>query len=122
MSAKQDFSFNDILDNPEAYGLPTFEDFQKNPAKWKRRPEDEINAIDRGDPMLGCFQKYYIQTRTGRRYGPYSLELIESIAVDEGLNIHHDFIKDPQLRPDGSGGFYNEVTFKPNPNAIVRAK
>jgi len=118
----RDTSFDDILEDPRAYGIPTFEEFRKNKSKYMRRSEEEVEAIDRGDPMLGCFQRYYIEDNRGRRYGPYSLELIQAVAIDEGLNLEHDYIKDPQLRPDGQGGFYNEVTFRPNPNALVKLK
>lgn len=116
----QDTKLEDIMENPTKYGLPTFEEFRANKEKWLGRKDDDIAAVDRGDPMLGCFQKYYIETAVGRRYGPFPLELIETMAIEEGMNLHHDFIKDPQLRPDGAGGFYNEVTFRPNPMAIKR--
>lgn len=115
-------TLEDITENPTAYGLPPFEVFCKNKEKWMGRKDAEIAAIDRGDPMLGCLQKYFFETASGRRYGPFPLELIETMAIEEGMILHHDFIKDPQLKPDSRGGFYTEVTFRPNPNAILRVR
>jgi hypothetical protein len=116
----RDAQLEDILADPHKYGLPTFSEFCKNKAKWMPDPMAEINSVDRGDPMLGCFQKYFVEDKRGKRFGPLPLEMIEAISLDMGLSLEHDFIKDPQLRPNGAGGFFNEVTFRPNPMAIKR--
>jgi len=100
-------SLEDIISNPTRFGMPTFEEFRKNKEKYLGRADDMIAAIDRGDPLLGCRQKYYVE-----HYRVESLEHAERIARDMGLSLFHDFVIDPQLRPDDSGGFYNEVTFR----------
>jgi hypothetical protein len=114
-------TIEDLMTNPNDYGMPTFDEFRKNKSKYMANPEEKIAAIDRGDPMLGCFQKYYVEYGL-KKYGPLPLETLERIAIAEGLSLHHDFIEDPQLKEDGRGGFYNEVTFRPNPMAIKRLK
>lgn len=100
-------SIEELTENPSKFGMPTFEEFSKNKEKWMGREDDEITAIDCGDPLLGCRQKYYLEN-----YRVESLEQAERIARDMGLNLFHDFIVHPQLRPDGGAGFYNEVTFR----------
>lgn len=105
-------SIEDLAENPTKWGMPTFEQFRKNKERWMGRADDEIAAIDRGDPLLGCRQRYYIEDSGTGKHRVESLEQAERIAVDMGLNLFHDFITDPQLRPDGAGGFLNEVTFR----------
>lgn len=100
--------------------MPTFEEFRKTKEKWMGRLDDEIAAIDRGDPLLGCRQRYYVED-AGGRYRVESLEQAERIAVDMGLSLFHDFITDPQLRPDGASGFFNEVTFRSKRSIEKRA-
>lgn len=99
--------------NPEKYGMPTFEQFVKNKDRYVGRQDDEIAAIDRGDPVLGCTQKYLMETDVG----PVTLDSIEQadrIAREMGLSLFTDFIACPQIRDDKTlrRGFYNEVTFR----------
>lgn len=101
-------TIDDIAENPTKFGMPTLDEFTRNKEKWMGRDDDEIAAIDRGDPVLGCRQRYYIEN-----YRVESLEQAERIARDMGLNLFHDFVVHPQLRPDHGAGFYNEVTFRP---------
>ena len=100
-------SLEDLEQNPNKYGMPTLDEFSRNREKYMGREDDEIAAIDAGDPALGCRQKYYVE-----HYRVDSLEQAQRIALDMGLNLFHDFIVDPQLRTDSGGGFYNEVRFR----------
>lgn len=123
MNGVPDFSevsIEDIVENPTKFGMPTLEEFTKNKEKYMGRADDEITAVDRGDPQLGCLQRYYIEG-DGGRYRVDSLEQAERIARDMGRSLSHDFILDPQLRPDDRGGFYNEVTFRPKASVAKRA-
>ena len=108
-------TLQDFAQNAGKYGVPTFEEVDR-PYYNKRdqmfgREDDEVTAIDKGDPMLGCTQSYYIQD-VGSRYRLESLEQAERIAQDMGLSLHRDFVVDPQLRNNHRGSFYNEVTFR----------
>lgn len=105
----------ELMSNPGRWGVPTLDEFTRNREKYMGRPDDEIAAIDRGDRMLGCRQRYYVE-----QYRVTSLEQAERIAMDMGLSLFHDFIVDPQLRPDSSG-FYNEVTFRVKQHVKKRA-
>lgn len=111
MSMRLPDSIEELTENPSKFGMPTFEEFRKNKERWMGRPDDELAAIDAGDKILGCRQKYFIEG-DGGRYSCDSLEHVQRIADDMGLNLYHDFVIDPQLRPDGAAGFYNEVTFR----------
>lgn len=109
-------TLEDLMANPRAYGLPTPDEYRRNRTKFKEqffgREDDEIAAIDRGDPLLGCRQKYFIATSL-HTYQCKSLEDAQRIALDMGLNLFKDFSVDPQLRSDGTGGIVNHVTFQP---------
>lgn len=107
---RQAESIEELAEDPTKYGAPTAEEFSRNKEKYLGRPDDEIAAIDRGDPILKCKQVYYIEADA--RYRLDSLEQAERIARDMGASLFHDFAACPQLRPNDSGGFYNEVTFR----------
>lgn len=108
-------SIEDIAENPTKFGMPTLEEFVRNKEKYMGRPDDELIAIDKGDPQLGCLQKYYVDG-----YRVDSLEQAERIARDMGFDLRHDFVLDPQLRPDDRGGFYNEVNFRAKASVAKR--
>lgn len=103
-------TLEDLVDNPEKFGMPTFDAFRRNKEKWTGRYDDEIAAIDRGDPVLGIRQRYYLWDGAAD-YRCESLEQAERIARDMGLNLHEDFVVDPQVKQD-SDGLYNHVTFR----------
>lgn len=113
---------NDVLARPHEFGFCTFEEYsRKHYSKREQmigRHDDEVAAIDRGDPMLGCLQRYYVEN-----YRADSLEQCERIAHEMGMNLHRDFLVKPQLRHDPSTrlGFYNEVRFVPK-TTIQRRK
>jgi hypothetical protein len=110
-------SIEDLAENPAKFGMPTLAEFIRNKEKYMGRHDDEVAAVDRGDPVLGCRQRYYLE-----HYRVDSLEQAERIAIDMGLSLHHDFVIDPQLRPDGAAGFYNEVTFRRKAAVAKRAR
>jgi hypothetical protein len=109
-------SIQDIAENPERYGMPTLSEFVRNKEKYMGRPDDELAAIDQGDPQLGCLQKYYVEG-----YRVDSLDQADRIARDMGYDLCKDFILDPQLRPDDRGGFYNEVNFRAKSSVTKRS-
>jgi hypothetical protein len=112
-----DISLEDLQNNPGKFGIPSLEEVMRPNYNKKDeffgREDDEIAAIDRGDKLLGCIQRYYITDGNGE-FRVDSLEEAERISVDMGLSLFHDFIIDPQLTPDSetAKGFYNRVTFK----------
>jgi len=96
----------DLAETPNKYGMPTFEQYVQNREKYNGRYDEVITSVDNGDKLTGCRQKYYVDN-----YRVESLEQAERIASDMGLNLHHDFIIDPQFQDDD--GIYLKVTFRP---------
>lgn len=103
---------DDVLERPSDYGFCSVDEFtRKHYNKRERmvgRHDDEVTAIDRGDHVLGCLQKYFVGD-----YRVDSLEQAERLAREMGMNLHRDFVVKPQLRHDPGTrlGFYNEVRF-----------
>jgi len=99
-------TIDQFLETPEQFGFCSFEDFRRNKEKWMGRPDDEVAAIDRGDHILGCKQKYIIEG-----YPVRSLEEAERVAREMGLNLFSDCLFKPQVRHElGSRRhFYTEV-------------
>lgn len=108
-------SIEELLANPTEFGMPSFEDFRKNKAKYLGRKDDEIASIDRGDTNLKCKQVYFV---CGHRVT--SLEQGERIARDMGYDFYSDFQAKPQVMPDSSvRGYYIRVNFVPKKRIIL---
>lgn len=86
----------DILENPKAFGLPTFEEFVKN--NGKIRSEDaKFARIDKSSQVFrNGIRKhiYYFES-----YRCRSLEEVQSICAREGVSITKLDVK-PQIVPD----------------------
>lgn len=104
-------TIDELAANPSKYGVPTLEEvtrkYYSKRDQMFGRDDDELIAIDNGDHVLGCLQRYFVE-----HYPVKSIEQAQRIANDMGFKFPQDFVVDPQLRPDHSGGFYNEVTFR----------
>ncbi len=44
----QQTTLEDLAENPSAYGLPTFADFQRNPSLYRQREDASMAILDRG--------------------------------------------------------------------------
>jgi len=109
-----DLSFEEFLEDPTSYGMPTFEEFRRNKEKYLGRKDDEVIAIDRGDRNLHCRQEYYVCGHHVK-----TLEQGERIARDMGYDFYNDFQAKPQVLPDSSlKGFYIRVNFIPKPRQV----
>jgi hypothetical protein len=104
-------SLEELIENPAKFGIPTFDEYRRNKERYRGRYDDEVASIDAGDKILGVVQRYVVWDG-GCEYRVESLEQAERIAGDMGLNLHQDFIVDPQIRDDGPGRFHNRVTFR----------
>lgn len=82
-----------IMEDPHRFGLPTYEEFCKNPAKWRDNPEQSFIDADRGSTMLRqSIVKYMYVFRC---WETYSLETMERILGDHGLKP-----KDVKMKPE----------------------
>lgn len=114
-------TIDELASNPGKYGVPTLEEVTRKHYSKRDvmfgRDDEMLEAIDRGDPLLGCRQKYYID-----HYRVSSLEQAQRISRDMGYRFPDDFVVDPQLRADERGGFYNHVTFRSKESVAKREK
>lgn len=97
----------ELIENPSAYGMPTFDEFVRNKKKYMGGPEDMLEAVDRGDPILKARHKYFVEN-----YRVDSLEQAERIARDMGFDLYENFVLDPQITHDESGRLITEVRFR----------
>lgn len=97
----------ELARNPGLYGVPTFEEFVKNKAKYGPERHDAwLESIDRGDPLLRTRQRYRVEG-----YRVDSLEQAETMALNMGFNLYDDCVVDPQVVRDGERNVI-EVNFR----------
>lgn len=80
--------FNDVMDNPKKFGLPTLEEYSKNPEYWRRKlfggRDHLFDAIDKGSKHLSGYVISHIYELDG--YRCKGLEEVESVARSQGLD------------------------------------
>lgn len=105
-----DITLDDIISNPKDFGAPTFEEFAKNPEKWKFASEHVLNMVDVGS--LGPLKKFIAkQTYEIAGYKCDSLEEVERIAKNEGYDIRFLEIN-PQVIKEGGDKYSIHVVFQ----------
>lgn len=73
------------MDNPTAYGMPTFEQFARDPDKYFGRKDSMFDIVDKGSTNLN---KHVRKHRYKfKQWKAKSLEEIEVIAKDHGFDI-----------------------------------
>lgn len=97
----KDAAFEDLVQNPNKFGLPTFEEFKNNREKWLGKRDDSFDQVDKGSKNLSRMvkkQKYEIAGRKCK-----SLEEVERVAHCElGIDIDKLDYR-PELIPQGGG-------------------
>lgn len=108
------FDIDDILANPRAYGMPTFEEFSRNPDKYRKQRDELFATIE--DGAKTDLRK--VVRRHRYKFGEYtvdSIEKLQAVLTDEGLTEDTVTWK-PQVIPlqDGSGkcDILHEITRK----------
>lgn len=73
----------DIIEDPRKFGLPTFEEFSRNPEKWRRPPDEILRSADKGSSILRKLKehRYYFEKIPCK-----SLEHVETVAKNEGVD------------------------------------
>lgn len=97
----------DLMADPAAFGMPTFDEFVRNKKRYMGSKEDILESIDRGDPVLQCKQRYFVE-----HYEVKSLEQAQKLAEEMGFNLYKDFVLNPQLDRDNSGKIFSKVQFR----------
>lgn len=91
---------NDVLSNPEYYGLPTFDQFKNNYEKYMGRDDDILAQASNGSKLLKNVEKKYRFELLNYRCD--TLEEVERIAKEQGIPLKElDFR--PVLLPLGGG-------------------
>lgn len=83
-----------------AWGAPTFEEFCRNPEKWRGREDDSLASADVGSQTLKGMVKKHIYEIEG--YRCKSLEEVERVARNQGIPIRELDYR-PELIPIGAG-------------------
>lgn len=89
-----------VMDNPEYYGMPSFDSFKRNYEKFMGRDDDLLSQADKGSVFLkDVVQRHKFEIEG---YRCDSLEEVERVALQQGIPIKElDFR--PILIPTGGG-------------------
>lgn len=93
-------TFDEVMAEPESYGLPTFDQFVKNAEKYNGRDDDRFAEADKGSTHLKGHVQRHIYEIEG--YRCRSLEEVERVAKSQGINIRELDYR-PQVVPQGGG-------------------
>lgn len=86
-------NMDEIFENPNKFGVPTFEQFSKNPDKYRRPVEGLFETADKGSTVLKGLIKEHVYEIMG--YRTKSLEEVQRIMRNEGANPD-----DYEMRPE----------------------
>jgi hypothetical protein len=87
----QTLTIHDIMETPDKFGMPTFEEFLANPEKWRKREEGEFEAMDKGS-VTGMNKhirstKVEFELPNGHVVTLSSMEKAQSVAKEEGIAL-----------------------------------
>jgi hypothetical protein len=108
MDRLKEIKVNDIYENPKSFGMPTFEEFKKNPERWTGRSDASLAEVSEGG--LEVKSKYRKQTYEIEGYRCKTLEEVERIALSQGIKLKELDYR-PQMIPQGGGavGYSNQI-------------
>ena len=109
-NTQSQWTVDDLLDNPNKYGLPTFQEFAKNPAKWKQGVEELFEIVDKGSTELNRLIRKHEYRILG--YKCDSLEEVQRIMNAEGIRLE-DFEIKGDLHRETAGKLKVIVDFVP---------
>ena len=105
-----DLTIEDLMVDPKSFGAPTFEEFAKNPDKWRLAKERIFDQVDVGS--LGPLKNFIAkQTYEIAGYKCSSLEEVERVAKNEGYDIRFLEIA-PQIVKEGADKYSIHVVFQ----------
>lgn len=101
-----DANASDVLHDPHRFGFVTFDEFKRNPDRWRKRKDRAFASVDRGSKLLGnrvARQTYEVFDGSGVGYKCRSLEDCEQTASYMGYSIDQLVMK-PEIVPLGYNG------------------
>lgn len=110
-------TFDELMADPAAYGLPTFDQFAKNPNLFIDRDDERFIEVDRGSKNLDRHVQRHIYEIEGYRCG--TLEEVERIANAQGIPLRELDYR-PQVIPQGGGKCDLLVKFVSGPQRARR--
>lgn len=81
-------------------GFPTFDEFKKNPDKYRSRKDEVLASADHGSIDLRSLVRTHKYEIEGYRCD--NLETVERVAKDEGIDLGQLEMK-PEIIPIGAG-------------------
>lgn len=103
-----DATFDDVMEDPTKFGLPTFDEFAKNPDLLFGKEDERLTEVERGSTNLNRVVKRYIYEIEG--YRCKTLQEVERVARSMGINLR-ELDYQPQMEPNTSGKFDIKVKF-----------
>lgn len=94
-------SINDLYEDPKAYGIPTFEEFSRDPEKWLGKSTEVFDTAEIG--FLGRERKNVRRHKFEiEGYRCATLEEVEKVALSQGIPLRELDYR-PQMIPLGGG-------------------
>lgn len=103
-----DLTADDILEDPKAFGMPTFEEFTKNREKYLGRDEESLEQVDKGGINVRKVTQRHIYEIEG--YRCKTLEEVQKVAGSMGIDLKKLDYR-PQFIPCGAGKWDLKVVF-----------
>lgn len=110
-----DLTLEDLYEDPKRFGMPTFEEFRKDPEKYKGRHDELLALADASTTVKDLRDKLETQTYKCLGYDcGKSLEKVERIAKEEGYRIDQmDMVPRIYQESNGKIKIVTEFVLKP---------
>lgn len=108
LKALGESTFQEVMEDPKKFGLPTFDEFVKNPDTLFGREDERLQEVERGSTNLNRVVKRYIYEIEG--YRCKSLEEVERVARSMGIDLR-EMDYQPQMETNTGGKFDIKVKF-----------
>jgi hypothetical protein len=90
-----DASLEDLMDNPASFGAPSFEEFSRDPDRFRNRQDHLLAIADDGSKLEGLKKRLGVIRWEIDDYKMDNPEQIERYCKDEGI----DMLNDLELKP-----------------------
>lgn len=101
---------DDLLNDPKKFGLPTFEEFAKNPDQWRKAADEALCLAEKGSQLEGLRKLVVKKTYQVAGYKCDTLEEAERVALNEGWDLRMMDMQ-PHIVPLGGGKCNIHIVF-----------
>lgn len=109
MNSTRDDDLAEILESPTKFGLPTFDEFARNPEKYREAADELFKSADHGSDNIRKMVTKHIYFVEGIECK--TLEMAERVIKEEGLKMS-DMEMYPTIVPDVGLKCQIKVEFK----------